>query len=64
MKYKGSCHCGKVAFEAEGEIKGGDGMQLFDVFAQRIALVVCAARTVALCSRLTRPSAPTRSTSR
>ena len=20
MKYKGSCHCGKVAFEAEGEI--------------------------------------------
>ncbi|MCE3242135.1 MAG: hypothetical protein K0Q83_2642 [Deltaproteobacteria bacterium] len=21
MKYKGSCHCGKVAFEAEGEIK-------------------------------------------
>lgn len=22
MKYKGSCHCGKVAFEVEGEIKG------------------------------------------
>jgi hypothetical protein len=22
MIYKGSCHCGKVAFEAEGEIKG------------------------------------------
>ena len=22
MNYKGSCHCGKVAFEAEGEIKG------------------------------------------
>ena len=21
MKYKGSCHCGKVAIEAEGEIK-------------------------------------------
>ena len=21
MKYKGSCHCGKIAFEAEGEIK-------------------------------------------
>ena len=21
MKYNGSCHCGKVAFEAEGEIK-------------------------------------------
>lgn len=21
MKYKGSCHCGKVSFEAEGEIK-------------------------------------------
>ena len=21
MKYKGSCHCGKVAFEVEGEIK-------------------------------------------
>ena len=21
MKYKGSCHCGQVAFEAEGEIK-------------------------------------------
>jgi hypothetical protein len=21
MKYKGSCHCGKVAFEIEGEIK-------------------------------------------
>ncbi len=21
MKYKGSCHCGSVAFEAEGEIK-------------------------------------------
>jgi hypothetical protein len=20
MKYKGSCHCGKIAFEAEGEI--------------------------------------------
>ena len=22
MKYKGSCHCGKVSFEVEGEIKG------------------------------------------
>ena len=22
MKYKGSCHCGKIVFEAEGEIKG------------------------------------------
>jgi hypothetical protein len=22
MKYKGSCHCGGVAFEVEGEIKG------------------------------------------
>ena len=22
MKYKGSCHCGKIAFEAEGEING------------------------------------------
>lgn len=22
MKYKGSCHCGKVAFEVEGEIDG------------------------------------------
>src|SRR5213592_1542615 len=22
MKYKGSCHCGRVAFEVEGEIKG------------------------------------------
>jgi hypothetical protein len=22
MKYKGSCHCGKVAYEVEGEIKG------------------------------------------
>ena len=22
MKYKGSCHCGKVAFEVEGEVKG------------------------------------------
>jgi len=22
MKYQGSCHCGKVAFEVEGEIKG------------------------------------------
>lgn len=22
MIYKGSCHCGKVAFEAEGEIQG------------------------------------------
>jgi hypothetical protein len=22
MKYKGSCHCGKVAFEVEGEIQG------------------------------------------
>ena len=22
MKYKGSCHCGKVAFEVEGELKG------------------------------------------
>jgi len=21
MKYKGSCHCGKVAFEVEGEVK-------------------------------------------
>jgi len=21
MKYKGSCHCGRIAFEAEGEIK-------------------------------------------
>ena len=21
MKYKGSCHCGKISFEAEGEIK-------------------------------------------
>ena len=20
MKYKGSCHCGKIAFEVEGEI--------------------------------------------
>jgi hypothetical protein len=23
VKYKGSCHCGQVAFEVEGEIKGG-----------------------------------------
>ena len=23
MKHKGSCHCGKVAFEVEGEIKEG-----------------------------------------
>ena len=23
MKYKGSCHCGKVAFEVEGEISSG-----------------------------------------
>ena len=23
MKYKGSCHCGRIAFEAEGEITGG-----------------------------------------
>jgi hypothetical protein len=23
MKYKGSCHCGKVSFEVEGEIKEG-----------------------------------------
>ncbi len=22
MKYKGSCHCGRVAFEVEGEING------------------------------------------
>ena len=22
MKYQGSCHCGKVAFEVEGEIQG------------------------------------------
>jgi hypothetical protein len=22
MNYRGSCHCGKVAFEVEGEIKG------------------------------------------
>lgn len=22
MKYKGSCHCGKVAFEVEGDING------------------------------------------
>jgi hypothetical protein len=22
MKYRGSCHCGKVEFEVEGEIKG------------------------------------------
>lgn len=22
MKYKGSCHCGKIAFEVEGEIDG------------------------------------------
>jgi hypothetical protein len=22
MKYKGNCHCGRVAFEVEGEIKG------------------------------------------
>ena len=22
MKYKGSCHCGKIAFEAEGELNG------------------------------------------
>jgi hypothetical protein len=22
MKYKGSCHCGKVSFEVEGEIEG------------------------------------------
>lgn len=22
MKYNGSCHCGKVAFEVEGELKG------------------------------------------
>lgn len=22
MKYRGSCHCGRVAFEVEGELKG------------------------------------------
>jgi hypothetical protein len=23
MKYKGSCHCGRIAFEVEGTIEGG-----------------------------------------
>ena len=23
MRYKGSCHCGKVAFEVESDLKGG-----------------------------------------
>lgn len=23
MKYEGSCHCGSVAFEVEGEVDGG-----------------------------------------
>jgi len=23
LKYRGSCHCGQVAFEVEGEVKGG-----------------------------------------
>lgn len=23
MKYRGSCHCGKIAFEVEGEIESG-----------------------------------------
>jgi hypothetical protein len=22
MKYKGGCHCGKIAFEVEGELNG------------------------------------------
>ena len=33
MNYKGSCHCGKVAFEVEGE--GGIGKQSREQAAER-----------------------------
>ncbi|RFC36730.1 MAG: hypothetical protein DID90_2727553696 [Candidatus Nitrotoga sp. LAW] len=33
MIYKGRCHCGKVAFEVEGEINGAIAcMQLLNLF--------------------------------
>ena len=44
MMYKGGCHCGKIVFQVEGELKGANGMQLLDVFPQGVAHVVCAAR--------------------
>ena len=43
MKYRGSCHCGRIAFEVEGTLDGGDGLQLLDLPAQGIAAVVRAA---------------------
>ena len=39
MLYKGSCHCGKVAFEVEGELAQRRALQLFDLLAQGRAVV-------------------------
>ena len=44
MKYRGSCHCGKVTIEVEGEITGRGVLQLFHLFEARLVAVVRAAR--------------------
>jgi hypothetical protein len=47
MKYKGSCHCGKVAFEVSRRAQRSDSLQLLHVFPQRISSLVCAPRSTA-----------------
>ncbi len=44
MKYRGSCHCGKVAIEVEGEITGAISCNCSICLAARLAAVVRAAR--------------------
>jgi hypothetical protein len=31
VKYRGSCHCGSIRYEVEGDLTGSDGLQLLDV---------------------------------
>ena len=43
--YAGSCHCGRVSFEVDGEV-WKHGVQLLALQSQRLSLVVRASRTV------------------
>ena len=45
MIYKGSCHCGQIAFEVEGELAQVHRLQLLDLLPEGITSLVRSAAT-------------------